>query len=124
VSLWSCPEHGLSGPIGCCGKASLANLTAPFQSSVASVMFDDGLIAKLQAENASLRSELERCRAANVYDAEAHRLAGTLGDENAKLREVLLEYVVEYSHIADSYTDRMALEDRARALLGRNERLQ
>ena len=26
VSLWICPEHGLTGPTGCCGKASYAQI--------------------------------------------------------------------------------------------------
>ena len=29
MSLWHCPEHGLTGPMGCCPKASLATITLP-----------------------------------------------------------------------------------------------
>jgi len=31
MSLWACIEHGLTGPMACCGKASLASLTATDQ---------------------------------------------------------------------------------------------
>jgi len=31
MSLWACIEHGLAGPMACCGKASLASLTATNQ---------------------------------------------------------------------------------------------
>jgi hypothetical protein len=119
VSLWSCPDHRLVGPSPCCRKASLVHgVGLGAQQHVASVMSDDGLIAKLRAENASLRAELDRCRAANAYDAEAHRLAGTLGDENAKLREVLREVLDLAPTWVPTLAQEIALEDRARALLG------
>ena len=29
MSLWICPDHGLTGPTGCCAKASIAYIVSP-----------------------------------------------------------------------------------------------
>lgn len=32
MSLWACVEHGITGPMACCKKASLASMTATMQA--------------------------------------------------------------------------------------------
>jgi hypothetical protein len=97
MSLWGCPEHGYVGPGPCCGRASLVHAVAGPPQQHVSSVIADG------------------------------DLIAKLQAENAKLREVLREYVEayptnfafpDYSAIG-RMAQRRSIErqDRARALL-------
>lgn len=80
MSLWSCPTHGLVGPVPCCITASLARFPTPF----------------LDQCNANYRARIAREEAEELRVAE-------LESQRDKLAEALRQ-IAETWEDCDTYT--------------------
>ncbi len=68
MSLWACVEHGLTGPMACCRKASLASLTAVTQAcSKVEIDAKDARIAALETRCEQQQNDFDALYSRNVF---------------------------------------------------------
>jgi hypothetical protein len=65
VSLWHCPEHGLTGPMGCCAKASLARIEHPLPPPSVEVKNETRAILGLAPLPAPSKPDDPKCETAS-----------------------------------------------------------
>lgn len=59
MSLWHCPEHGMTGPMACCGKSGLVHISPELMQAAEEAVKrkappGDEWIARVAAECAKL----------------------------------------------------------------------
>jgi hypothetical protein len=86
VSLWHCPQHGLTGPTPCCSASSLARIDVH-----ANVSEKWDLLTKPTPDSMRGRMLADEALSEEEFERQAHRIALEAHEDRLKLWETALE---------------------------------